>query len=339
MYTIHTNSFNKSFYLGEKVEIKKATYGDVDVTEILKYQIEKFNFVKASNDIFGDTKVGHFKYLIIHTDKEQIIIPEDESFKINVDNSDKTIGIVVVCTNAYFILGIRFVKKFNHYYKGKFNIKFYLFSNLDPTPYLPNANIHYIKDNHDHWWEGTNSKFKNIIKLENEDCDFIYYFDADTNIDRNFDESWFLGELVGGELYGNRSWLSNGKGFDRNKIGKSYVPLDSKLKYTYYYGAFFGGKKEKVINFCKILREYQIEDKKINYEPPVNDESYINAYFHFNPPEKTIPSEEFKFLISDKGGIGETRDTKLNMDNILIEMLENKHKVYDIQHGLLKVIT
>jgi hypothetical protein len=253
-------------------------------------------------------------------------------------DQEKTIAICIVCTNSYFILGLRFVKKFNHYYKGKFKIKFYLFSDLDPTMYLPNVNVNYIEDKHDHWHEGTNSKFKNIIKIENEDCDFIYYFDADTNIDKDFDESWFLGELVGGEHYGNRSWLSDGKGFDRNEIGKSYVPLDSKLKYTYYYGAFFGGTKERVIDFCKTLRGYQIEDKKINYEPPVNDESYINSYFHFNPPDKTVLTEDFKFLISDKGGIGETRNTKLDINAFLLQMLENKDKTYDIQHGLLKLI-
>lgn len=316
------------------MNIKKATYGDVDVTEILKNEIKNFGFAKASNDVFEDTNPGHAKYLIIYGDTEKIIVPENELFLPKT----KTIGIVIICTNSYFVLGLRFVKKFNHYYKGNYNIKFYLFSDLDPRPYLSNVNIAYIEDKHDHWHEGTNSKFKNIIKLEKENCDYIYYFDADTNIDKNFDESWFLGELVGGEHYGNRSWLSNGKGFDRNKIGKSYVPLDSKLKYTYYYGAFFGGKKESVIDFCKTLRGYQIEDKKINYEPPVNDESYINAYFHFNPPQKTVLTEQFKFLISDKGGIGETRNTKLDIKNMLIEMLACKDKVYDIVHGKIKTI-
>ena len=314
------------------MNIKKATYGDVDVTEILKHEIQNFGFVKASNDVFGDTKPNEIKNLIIYSDIKEIVIPEDKYFSL------KTIGIVIVCTNSYFALGLRFVKKFNHYYKGAFNIKFYLFSDLSPINYLPNANIVYIKENHDHWHEGTNSKFKNIIKLEKENCDYIYYFDADTNINKNFDESWFLGDLVGGEHFGNRSWLSNGKGFDRNKIGKSYVPLDSKLKYTYYYGAIFGGKKEKVIDFCKILRAYQIEDKKINYEPPVNDESYINAYFHFNPPEKTVLTEQFKFLISDKGGIGETRNTKLDITQILYKMLINKDKVYDIINGEFKIV-
>lgn len=30
------------------------------------------------------------------------------------------IGITIIATNAYFPLGIRFIKKFKHYYKGDF---------------------------------------------------------------------------------------------------------------------------------------------------------------------------------------------------------------------------
>lgn len=45
----------------------------------------------------------------------------------------------------------------------------------------------------------------------------------------------------------------------------------------------------------------------------VNDESYINAYFHYNPP-MTVPSDKFMFDISDKGGIGETRNTNLDVE-------------------------
>lgn len=48
---------------------------------------------------------------------------------------------------------------------------------------------------------------------------------------------------------------------------KQYVSKDSKLPYIYHYGAFFGGKKERVVEFCKTLREWQLEDKKIPYEP------------------------------------------------------------------------
>lgn len=248
------------------------------------------------------------------------------------------IGIVVLATNAYFVLGVRFIKKFMHHYKGDSEIKFYFFSNENPKDYLPdNINVEFHFTEHNSWVDATNAKFLSIISLKDCDSDYLYYFDADTNVSRDFTEEWFLGDLVGGEHYGNRSWLKDGAGFDRFAKSKAYVPLDSPLPYTYHYGAFFGGKKDIVVDFCKTLREWQIEDKKIPYEPGVNDESYINAYFHYTPPT-TVPCEKFMFDISHKGGIGETRNTKLDITHLKEEMIKHKDQVYNINGGKVCLI-
>lgn len=240
------------------------------------------------------------------------------------------IGIVILATNAYFVLGIRFIKKLMHHYKGDKQISFYFFSDTDPKPYLQNEiDVHFFETRHDNWVEGTNDKFKSILSLSGCKSDYLYYFDADTNVSRDFTEDWFLGDLVGGEHYGNRGWLKNGAGFDRNPQSKAYVPEHSTLPYTYHYGAFFGGKKDCVIDFCTTLREWQLEDKKIPYEPGCNDESYINTYFHFNPPY-TVSCENFMFDISHKGGLGETRNPNLDISQHKKELLENKNNLIEL---------
>lgn len=245
------------------------------------------------------------------------------------------IGIVIIATNAYFALGVRFIKKFVKFYKGKAEIIFHVFSDTDPTNYLPaGIDIDFHLTNHTNWVEGTNSKFSNILESGTSE-DYLYYFDADTNIDKDFTEEWFLGEMVGGEHYANNSFMKETKGFDRYPNSKAYVPIDTKLPQTYYYGAFFGGTTYKMRNFCLILQRYQSEDKKIGYEPGVNDESYINKYFHFNPPTRTIPCIEFRFLISDKAGLGETRNTKLDINQLKKDILDNKDKDWDIRNGKL----
>lgn len=250
------------------------------------------------------------------------------------------IGIVILATNAYLVLGLRFIKRFIHYYRGNYDIVFYLFSNEDPSPYLPdNINIKYYHQIHLSWVDGTNSKFKNILDIQEDlkSVEYVYYFDADTNIKAPFTEEWFLGDLVGGEHYGNRSFLKNGIGFDKNPLSKAYVPKDTSLPCIYYYGAFFGGTVENVIKFCNVLRNNQLEDKKIPYEPGVNDESYINQYFHYNPPTLTVPTEKFRFVISDKGGIGETRNTSLNISEYKKVILENKNIPFDIVDGKILI--
>jgi len=174
----------------------------------------------------------------------------------------KRIGIVVLATNLYFILGLRFMRRFVHFYKGECEIVFYFFSDEDPAPYIPdNVKVKFYNQKHSNWRSGTNSKFKNIVNIQYElqrEVDYVYYFDADTNIDKPFTEEWFLGDMVSGEHYGNRDWLANGAGFDRNPVGHSYIPYNTGLPSTYMYGAFFGGTTENMINFCQTLYEYQI---------------------------------------------------------------------------------
>ena len=255
----------------------------------------------------------------------------------------KRIGIVIIGTNSYILLSVRLIKKFQHHYKGDAEIIFYLFTDNYPMEYFSLKeceNIRPITTKHSSWRDATNSKFDNILRLKDDDFDSIYYFDADTDINKDFTEEWFDVEkgLVGGEHYGNKDFLSNGKGFDRNSIGNSYVPVDSELPYTYYYGAFFGGSKEELLDFCTLLSKWQKEDSEKGYEPPVNDESYINKYFHFNPPTKTVKSEDFAFMISCKGGINNMRDVNINIEDLLRQARENRDKIYNIENGKLIVL-
>ena len=226
------------------------------------------------------------------------------------------------------------------HYKGTHDIAFYVFTDTDPRPYAPNlTNIHYFHTIHIHWQDGTNSKFKNMLELADEPCDYLYYFDADTNVTKDFTEAWFLGDLVGGEHYNNCYKQKDGtpeeKPYDRNPSSKAYVPRNTQLPQMYYYGAFFGGKKEQILQFCQTSYNNQLADKAIRYEPVWNDESYINCYFHFTPPSFVVPAKKFEFGVSDKGGIGETRKTSLDIMTLKQQVLEHPTSIFDIRNGKL----
>lgn len=250
----------------------------------------------------------------------------------------RKLGIVILATNAYFVLGVHFIKKFLHHYKGGAKITFYFFSDTDPKDYLSDdVDVKYTHQIHDSWVNGTNSKFSNILSLENCDSDYLIYFDADTSVSKDFTEEWFIGDTVGLEHFGNNGWMKDLKGYDRNPASKAYVPHDTTLFQMYYHGCLFGGAKDKIMEVCKILYANQLEDKKIPYEPGVNDESYINQYYHYNPPALTVYLDKYMFNVSDKGGIGDSRNVNLNLDTLKAEMLANKDNLYDLQNGKLIV--
>ena len=243
------------------------------------------------------------------------------------------IGISILCTNAYFPLGIRFIRRFMKYYRGQRDVIFFIFTDRDPKDFLKEGtNYRWIKTENSNWVDGTNLKFKSIISLFNEPVEYLYYFDADTNVNREFTEDWFIGDLVGGQHYND--CYDQPKPFDRNPRSKAYIPYDTEFKQMYFYGAFFGGKRDRMIGFCQTLFEWQLLDKEIGYEPAVNDESYINKYFHYSPP-KVVLTKDFAFLISDKGGIGETRKCNLDIDRLIDEMRLAINLDWNIQGGEL----
>lgn len=244
------------------------------------------------------------------------------------------IGVCIVATNVYLLLGLKLIHKWRKHYKGSADITFYLFTDKDPKDYIGTDDIVYIHSSNDNWVDGTNSKFKNIVKLEDCNEDYLFYFDADTDIVNDFTESWFVGDLVGGQHWGDQLWMLDKKPYDRNPNSAAYIPIDTNIKQVYYYGAFFGGKKDMLIDFCKKLREYQLKDQEIPYEPAVNDESYINREFHYNPPTRTVLANQFEFMISHKGGLDNVRSIE-DISAYLKDIVRNNKRPFDIQSGEL----
>lgn len=243
------------------------------------------------------------------------------------------ISIYIIGTNNYFPLALRFIRKFDKFYTGEYQIEYLLFTDqknvFDFLPTDTTIDIKLFHTEHENWRQGTNSKFKNIIdNIDKIDSDYIFYFDADTSVEKPFNEQWFLGNIVGGQHFNNLTHTI--PSFERRKESKAYIPLDTDRPQIYYYGAFFGGKKDEVFIMCKKLYEFQYQDSLINLEPIWNDESYINHYFHYNS-HKMILSKDFEFLVSHKGGL-ETRNTKV--DNSILEKIKAcKNLDWDIING------
>jgi hypothetical protein len=248
-------------------------------------------------------------------------------------------GVIVFGTNNYSPLGLRFIHKYLRYAKDADQTLFYFFSDIDPSAYLKqheSTKVIWKKIYNNNWLEGVNNRFTEIANLNlDKNIEYIYHFDADTNISKNFSLPQING-IIANEHFGNTSWMANNKNFDRNPNSMAYVPLDTKLEQIYYHCAFWGGSPNKVKNMCRTLISWQQQDKMINYEPRVNDESYLNKYFHYNKPDYIILSKDFSLDVSCKGGIANSRHIEKDLTMRLLEDIRKAQGNWDILYGDVK---
>lgn len=251
------------------------------------------------------------------------------------------IGIVLLATNIYFVLAIRFIKQFMLHYKGKSKITFYFFSDTDPKEYLAdNIDVVFFHRSNNNWLDGTNQKFECILSIKEKlKSDYLFYFDADTDVRRDFDEDWFIGDLVGNQHFGDECWMNDDKHYDRNENSQAYIPRDTPHKQMYFHGALFGGKADKCFDMAKELKLAQEIDKKINYEPRWNDESYINRYFHYNPPTRVVMANKYEFCVSDKGGLEDIRNSNLDTSIHKEKLRKYRNNLIKIDQGEIKLAT
>lgn len=249
------------------------------------------------------------------------------------------IGVILFATNNYSPLGLRFIHKYLRYSKNADETIFYFFSDIDPSAYLKqheSTKVIWKKTHNNDWLEAVNNRFFEVLNLETDsDIEYIYHLDADTNINKIFEFPKIDG-IIAGEHFANNSWMKSNKNYDRNPASAAYIPLDTILEQMYYLGAFWGGSPNKVKEMCRILISWQLQDKMINYEPGVNDESYLNKYFHYNKPDYTILSKDFPLDISCKGGIANSRHFQKDLTMRLLEDIRKTQGNWDILYGDVK---
>lgn len=252
---------------------------------------------------------------------------------------------VILATNGYLPLGIRFIRNFLHYHKASSGIVNFVLGTdnitIDPGKIAPNVTIVPMANNT--WREGTNSKFRLINRAaymmsspNTGKINFMYYVDADTDVDKSTPIKAFLQwDLLGGEHFNN---IPGAKlPFDHEKEYYSYVP--EHYSGPYMYGAFFGGKlgaMADMSNWCGFAQE---QDSLRGYEPGVNDESYINAYFAnrnlLGDQARYFEKKSFPFVISHKGGLEQLRNPSIKNERLTQEALD-LHGPFRISDGQIQ---
>lgn len=196
------------------------------------------------------------------------------------------VNFVSLATNKYRFLGERLVARFAEYFRSPHRFVIGWDGNRP----------------HKDWVTATNDKNSWMLAQPFHPDDQVFWIDADTNIARDVTADEILGETVAAQHFADQTWMRGKKGYDRDPRSSCRVPEDTPFAQMWFMGAFYGGRWSKLKPILETLEAMRAADKAINYEPGVNDESRLNWYFHYNPPQRTILWPNFPFLVSDKGG-------------------------------------
>jgi len=196
-----------------------------------------------------------------------------------------------LATNKYRFLGERLRDKLATFYRDPYT--------LHVGTEEPMDGVQWHQRSHPNWVTAVNDKFPFMLSIPFHPDDYVYWIDADTNINRFVYQSDIEGELVGAEHFASNDGLWR---YDNNPMSSCYVPKISPLPTIWYMGAFHGGRWSRykwVLENCEKLQKM---NQAIGHEPSVNEESVLNYHYHYYRPQRTIPFAQFPFVVSDKGG-------------------------------------
>jgi histo-blood group ABO system transferase len=259
--------------------------------------------------------------------------------------NQKKIAFVITATGNYFVLGLRLANKINKHYAGDHTIDIHFFSDQDPTPYLKHKNIVYVNMSHDKFEKITMKKTTNPTTINYKEYDYVFLSDADTNINKDFNDSDFIGELVAVRHFADKFGMSEVKTYERNPMSAAYIPYDTDLEQIYYCACFLGGLSETLISFINEIIKMEKNDLEKGIVPIWHDESYVNKFFHHNPPSFLMEPFDTFLVISDKGNLKELESGALEVPfkNIDLEKIKNdiqklKDKDWDIvEHQVVEL--
>lgn len=218
--------------------------------------------------------------------------PKYSPATINFTETPRTnIGLMLIATGKYtsFLKGIiESADKF-FFNDSRFEITYYLFSDQDMMPGTC-RNVVPIHIDHKPFPHASMDRFRHFSNYRNALSlnDYLFYVDVDCMFVDNVKED-ILGKLVGVRHCG---FYSGGGSFETNSRSALYLPRD---RYKHYYGGgFSGGEAASYLDLSQWCADKIEEDLANGIMPVWHDETALNTYFAYNPPEKSLsPSYHF----------------------------------------------
>ena len=188
------------------------------------------------------------------------------------------VGIFLIATGKY----VDFVKPLcddlDKYFLTNHEKTVYVFTDADEVP----GGATKIYYEHKPWPHPTLYRYHAFTAL-NPQHDYYYYLDVDMRVVAPVGDE-ILGDLVGTRHPGfyKKSKLEFSQ--ERRFLSAAFAPF--RLLNYYYAGGFNGGSK--YLDMARTICKWIDLDQKYGYTPEWFDESYLNKYFAYNPPDVSL---------------------------------------------------
>ncbi len=194
------------------------------------------------------------------------------------------VAVCITATGRYLDYALEFIHSAEKFFLKKHSVDFFIFS--DGISEYPSS-IKYFYWPQLGWPLDTMQRTAAYICYEKEfiDYEWVFAVDADTLcVDEIGDEilGATVGVLHGGFTEGRGTWESN-------PCSAAFVPED--MRRRYFAGGFFGGERDRFFAICHACQFSQIRDQENEYLAVWHDESHLNRYFAFFPPEVVLGGE------------------------------------------------
>lgn len=228
------------------------------------------------------------------------------------------IAICLIATNKYIKFFWNIENQIYNYFLPNHDVFIHLFTNKNlKNKARKNTKVHKIS--HEPWPMMTAKRFHffQSIKEELSNYDYVYYLDVDMKIVSNINNEVF-GTLVATKHPGYENTDKIYFPVCKNPNSTAYIEKNEELL-NYYAGGFFGGKSYNFLEMTDNLKTNIEHDLKNNSLPQWHDESHLNHYFKFTPPDVVLSSQ----YCFDEKKINPT-----NIKNLKIIALEKDHELY-----------
>lgn len=208
-------------------------------------------------------------------------------------------AIVMVGTDRYLLLALRFISKIRLAYKDKKHpIIIHLFSDKDPGLTIQNLIFHKIETMD--WTMSTLYRFEAIQKVIKFKYDNILYIDADTNLNKN--SELYFDDIFSSNLFATEHHDKVTNHYEEND--QSYAFINPKERGTYFQAFLYGGSSEMISKLVDDATNRLKKDLENNFIARAEDESYIQPFLNANKAD--FSSFSNKIIAGDKG-LGEDK--------------------------------